>query len=113
MRQGVLITILIIICFAATAWAENPEEIELSPYKKNIIYQQEAATYIKYVKNHWKIFEIGTNSIRRIEQSTKAEYRTDKIKWTIQLELEDLKPAISTKIQFFKKPIYFVFTVSN
>ena len=64
-------------------------------------------------EKNWKLFTIGTESIKRIEQSTKVEYRSEKIKWSVQLELNDLKPAISTKIQFCKKPIYFVFTIKD
>ena len=113
MRQGVPISILIIILFATIAGAQDPREPMISPYDEDVIYRQEAAPYIEYVEKTWKIYKIGSESLRRLERSTKVEYRTKKIKCSVQLELNDLKPGISTKVQFFKKPIFFVFTVTD
>ena len=113
MKQGVLISILIVLLFAAVVRAEDPYDPMLSPYNEDVIYRQEAAPYIEYVEKNWKLYKLGTESFKRIEQSTKVEYRSEKLKCSVQLELNDLRPGISTKIQFFKKPIYFVFTVSD
>ena len=113
MKQGVLTSIMISLLFVAIARAEDPREPMISPYDEDVIYRQEAAPYIEHVEKTWKIYKIGTESLRRLERSTKVEYRTQKIKWSVQLELNDLKPGISTKIQFFKKPVFFVFTVTD
>ncbi len=104
---------LIILLFAAIARAEDPRDPMISPYDEDVIYRQEAAPYIEYVEKTWKIYKLGSESLRRFERSTKVEYRTEKIKCSVQLELNDLKPGISTKIQFFKKPIFFVFTIKE
>lgn len=113
MKKGFLISILILLLSAAVVWAEDPDDPMLSPYNMDVIYQQEAAPYIEYVENNWKFYKIGSESFRKIERSTRAEFRTEKINVSVQLELDDLKPGISTRVQFFKKRIYFVFSVTN
>lgn len=113
MKQGVLIFILIILLPATVVWAEDPDNPILSPYDMDVIYRQEAAPYIEYVRKNWKIYKIGFEGLRKFERSTKAEFRSEKIKMSVQLELDNFKPGICTKIQFCKKPIYFKFSVTN
>ena len=113
MKLGILISILFVLLSATAAQAEEPDSPMISPYNMDVIYRQEAAPYIEYVKKNWILYKIGSESLKRIERSTKVEYRTEKIKWSVQLELDDLKPGISTKVQFFKKPIYFIFSVTD
>ena len=113
MKQAVLISILIVLFFAAAARAQDPRDPMLIPYDEDVLYRQEAAPYIEYVEKTWKFYKFGTESLKRFERSTKIEYRSEKIKCSIQLELDNLKPGISTKVQFFKKPIFFVFKVTD
>lgn len=113
MKRSLLTSILIVLLVATAARAGDPDTMMISPYDEDVIYLQEAAPYIEYVEKKWKFYTIGKESLRRIERSTKLEYRSEKIKCSVQLELNDLKPGISTKIQFFKKPVFFEFTVTN
>lgn len=114
MKQSLLMFILILLLFAATVRAEGPDSRVIYPYDMDVIYRQEAAPYIEHVENTWKFYKIGSENLRRIERSTKVGYRSRKINYSFQLELDDnLRPGISTKVQFFNKPIFFVFSVTD
>ena len=91
MKKGVLIIILVVLLVPEIVRAEGPDDLVLSPYNKDVIYRQEAAPYIEYVEKNWKIYQIGVKNLKRIEQSTRAEYRSEIINCSVQLELKDLK----------------------
>lgn len=89
----------------ADDWILSP----YSPYDVDIIYKQEAASYIEHVENEWKLYQLSKNSWRKVERLASAEYQTKNLKLNVQLGLNDLKPSLKSKIQYKGKTIYLVF----
>lgn len=113
MKQAVLISILIISLFIANAGANEPDSPIIHPYSMDSIYRQEAKQYVEYVETNWKLYNIGAQSLTQMEQMVKAEYQSRKMNCSVGLKLDHFKPSLTTKIQFFNKPIYFVFSVTD
>ncbi len=104
---------LLTLLIAGQCGAQEFGDLYQSPYDPSITYRQEAATYIQHVENSWSLYQISEKSLQKIEDTARAEYHAPTFDWSLQLDLDRLRPRVLTRIQFFGKPIFFEFTVTD
>ncbi len=113
MKIKFLPLLLLPICIASQAVAQEWEYFVYSPYDADAIYAQEAASYIEYVEDNWQFYRIGKRSWKQLEKITMAKFSSTNFDISFQLGIRDLKPGIKSKIRYKGKTINLVFEVTD